>query len=321
MEISERSELRGQILDGRYRVGAPIGSGGTGLVFEAERLATLETVVVKTLRPMYAGYPDLVNRLRREIDVAQRVYHPGIVPIVDTGMLDDGSPYIVMPYLKSESLFTYLRRNGRLNCAEAAIIGTRVASILHSVHGRGYVHRDVKPEHIMLGVGPGQTLSVHLLDFGVCASETAPIEEKRCERGRVFGTPSYCSPEQAAGDPNVDGRADLFGLGITMFEALSGRLPFVGTDVNSILRRIIREDAPRLGLVTRNIDLEMEWIVLRLLARNPADRFSNARALMREFTPWVADRESNQRRLCERLLVGDAAASLKPTSRGNVVAA
>ena len=317
----ERSELRGTILDGRYRVGASIGTGGTGVVFEAERLATLETVVVKTLRPVYAGYPDLVRRLRREVEVSHRVFHPGIVPILDEGQLDDESPYVVMKYIRAESLCAYLRRTGVMSSEEVAIVATRIASILHSVHAKGYVHRDIKPEHVMLNRSTTGDLDVFLLDFGVCAARTAPQDEKRRERGRVFGTPSYSSPEQASGSADVDGRADLFGLGITLFEALSGRLPFTGTDVNAILRRIIREDAPRLGLVAMHVDDAMDQVVMRLLARNPEGRFANARTVMREFMPFIDDRREAERAFAARLQVGQDAPSIRPTVQHDIVAA
>ena len=120
--------------------------------------------------------------------------------------------------------------------------------MLHSVHRHGYVHRDIKPEHILLNRGPYGELDLHLLDFGVCAADTAPADERGRERGRVYGTPSYASPEQASGNPFVDARADLFSVGVTMFEALTGKLPFTGPDVTAVLRRIIREDAPSLRL-------------------------------------------------------------------------
>jgi len=224
MSVSrERNELRGQFLDGRYRIGNAIGMGGTGIVFEAERLATLERVVVKMLRPTHAGNPDLMSRVRREVEVARRVVHPGIVPVIDHGSLPDESPYLVMKYMRSESLSSYLRRCGPLDAAWVSVIMARLASILHSVHRHGYVHRDIKPEHILLNRGGYGELDVHLLDFGVCAAETAPADERARERGRVYGTPNYASPEQASGNPFVDARADLFAVGVTMFEALTGK--------------------------------------------------------------------------------------------------
>lgn len=321
MVSEERAELRGTILDGRYRIGAAIGTGGTGVVFEAERLATLETVVVKTLRPSYAFYPDLGRRLRREVEVARRVFHPGIVPMIDQGDLSDGSPYVVMKYMRSESLAAVLQRRERLRADEAAVISIAVASILHSVHAKGYVHRDVKPEHVLLNRSHNGSLEVHLIDFGVCAADTAPADEKARERGRVYGTPSYSSPEQASGDPNVDARADLFGLGITLFEMLSGGLPFKGGDVNTILRAIICEDAPRLSSFCMHVDQEMDQVVARLLSRSPEARFPTAKALVRGLHPWAQHRDYVERELASRLQVTDEALTIRPTVQRQVEAA
>jgi serine/threonine-protein kinase len=317
----ERGELRGQILDGRYRLGSVIGVGGTGIVFEAERLATLERVVVKMLRPAFAANADLMARIRREVEVARRVFHPGIVPVIDHGTLHDGSPYVVMKHMGSESLATYLRRMGPLNAREISVVMARLASILHSVHRHGYVHRDIKPEHILMNRGPYGELEVHLLDFGVCAAETAPQEERARERGRVYGTPSYASPEQASGNPFVDARADLFGVGVTMFEALTGRLPFTGRDVNAVLRRIIREDAPRPSLVSPYVCAQMDELIAKLLSRNPAARHPSARALMRGLAPWLEERLRTERLLVDTLRVAAETSSLRPTARHEMAAA
>jgi serine/threonine-protein kinase len=317
----ERSELRGQLLDGRYRIGSPIGTGGTGIVFEAERLATLERVVIKMLRPTYAGNPDLMSRVRREVEVARRVFHPGIVPIIDHGALYDGSPYLVMKHMRSECLASYLKRCGPLDAREISVIVARLSSILHSVHRHGYVHRDIKPEHVLLNRGSHGELDVHLLDFGVCAAETAPADERARERGRVYGTPSYASPEQASGNPFVDARADLFGVGVTMFEALTGKLPFTGTDVTAVLRQIIRQDAPRTQLFAPHVDDEMDELVAKLLSRAPAGRHPSARALMRSLGPWLEDRVRTEKALAATLDVASEASSIRPTASHEMVAA
>jgi len=322
MSVSrERNELRGQFLDGRYRIGNAIGMGGTGIVFEAERLATLERVVVKMLRPTHAGNPDLMSRVRREVEVARRVVHPGIVPVIDHGSLPDESPYLVMKYMRSESLSSYLRRCGPLDAAWVSVIMARLASILHSVHRHGYVHRDIKPEHILLNRGGYGELDVHLLDFGVCAAETAPADERARERGRVYGTPNYASPEQASGNPFVDARADLFAVGVTMFEALTGKLPYTGADVTAVLRRIIREDAPRARLFSPRVDDEMDGLVAKLLSRSPATRLPSARALMRSLDPWLKDRVRTERALAATLQVIADPSSIRPTARHEMVAA
>ena len=121
-----------------------------------------------------------------------------------------------MHHMRSESLSSYLRRCGPLGPEQISVIVARLASVLHSVHRHGYVHRDIKPEHILLNRGAHGELDLHLLDFGVCAADTAPVEERGRERGRVYGTPSYASPEQASGNPYVDARADLFGVGVSL---------------------------------------------------------------------------------------------------------
>ncbi len=318
---TDRNELRGQLLDGRYRVGNAIGSGGTGVVFEAERLATLERVVVKTLRADHAANPDLASRVRREVEVARRVFHPGIVPVIDHGSLYDGSPYVVMKYMRSESLASYLRRCGAIGEQELCVVVARLASILHSVHRHGYVHRDIKPEHILLNRGGYGELDVHVLDFGVCAAETAPANERARERGRVYGTPSYASPEQASGNPFVDARADLFGLGVTMFEGLTGRLPYTGPDVTSVLRRIIQDDAPSVRLFAPHLSADMDGLVGRLLSRSPAARPQSARALMRSLEPWLEDRVRTERALAATLRVEPDTSSIRPTAQNEMVAA
>ena len=318
---TERIELRGQLLDGRYRIGHAIGTGGTGIVFEAERLATLERVVVKMLRPAHAGNPDLISRVRREVEVARRVFHPGIVPVIDHGTLYDGSPYLVMKHMRSESLSSYLRRCGPIGPREIAVIVARLASVLHSVHRHGYVHRDIKPEHILLNRGAYGELDLHLLDFGVCAADTAPSDERGRERGRVYGTPSYASPEQASGNPFVDGRADLFGIGVMMFEALTGKLPFTGPDVTAVLKRIIREDAPSIRLYTPHLEDGLEALVRKLLSRNPAQRHPSARALMRALDPWLVERVRTERMLAATLHVAPETSSIRPTVQHEMVAA
>ncbi|HKP59948.1 MAG TPA: serine/threonine-protein kinase [Polyangiales bacterium] len=301
MDEIERGELLGQTLDGRYQLQRRIGVGGTGVVFEARSLLDEAPLAIKTLRPCYVNHIDLGARLRREAEVSRRVAHPGIVRILDEGTLEDGSPYLVMPLLAGESLARILASGKSLNPLEIAAISSRVAAILHSAHAAGYVHRDVKPEHILLERTPDGELFVQLLDFGVCAAQTAPPEERARENGRVFGTPSYVSPEQASGEVDVDGRADLFSLGIVMFEALCGHLPFTGSSVSKLLLRIIRDPAPRVRDLRPDLDPGWDLIVARLLARERAERLPSARALSRALAPYLTQRLLIERRLAASL--------------------
>lgn len=315
MGETERQELCGTLLDGRYQLHGRIGLGGTGVVFEGLCLRTGGAIAVKTLRPCFVGHRDLGNRLRRETEVARAVNHPGIVPVLDDGTLEDGSPYMVMPRIYGESLSRVLLRVGTLETEPLAAIISRVAAILHSAHGLGYIHRDVKPEHVMLNRSPTGDLIVHLLDFGVCASNTAPEDERKRELGKVFGTPTYVSPEQASGQPDVDGRADLFAIGIMMFEALTGQVPFSGTTVAKLLLRIIREDAPRVSDVLPSLHPDFDAIVTRLLAREPADRIPSARALARALAPHLGDRKMTERSVAAMLNVHSQVTDTAPTAR------
>jgi serine/threonine protein kinase len=306
----EREELRGQTLNKRYRVIRRVGVGGTGIVFEAERLADGVGVALKTLRPCFVDHPDLGRRLQREAEVARRVRHPGIVPVLDEGALDDGSPYLVMPLLRGESLTRVLLRSAQLPVQSVALVIARVAAILHGAHCVGYVHRDVKPDHVLLDTGPRGELLVSLLDFGVCSSADAPKDEREREQGKVFGTPTYVSPEQAAGNPDIDARADLFSLGVVMFEALCGRPPFADASVSKLLVRIIREEAPRLSDVLPHVETAIDDIVARLLARDPHDRFPSARALTRALTPQIGERGRAEARLGASLRLSRTGPSL-----------
>ena len=311
----ERSELRGQVLDGRYRIGSRIGIGGTGVVFEAERLEDSYSLVIKTLRPCFVDHPDLGRRLRREAEVARMLNHPSVVPVLDEGTLYDGSPYIVMERVHGESLSKMLLRKGTLPPEEVAAIAIRVCSALHTSHQFGYIHRDIKPEHILLDRDKMGDLVMHLLDFGVCAAPTAPAEEKAREEGRVFGTPSYVSPEQAQGQVDVDGRADLFSLGIVMYECITGRQPFRASNVSNLLLRIIREDAAPLAFSSvETLPPGFDAIVHKALARSVDDRFSSARALARALLPYAENR-----REVERRIVGDLHGQQSYVSNGPTI--
>lgn len=299
--MDERGELRGRTLDGRYRLGDVLGIGGTAVVFAAERIDARADddpdLVVKVMRPQFVDNADLARRLRREAEVWRTVRHPGLVPVLDEGTLPDGSPYLVLERVRGECMQRLLRRLGTLSPDLVGAISMRVASILHAAHAHGYVHRDVKPEHILLDRAEDGSLRVRLLDFGVCAAATAPKDERDREIGRVYGTPSYVSPEQASGDPDVDARADVFGLGVVMYEALTGKLPFSGSNVSALLRRIIREDAPRAALARHDLDIAFDEVVATALARDPEDRFPSMRSFSRALTALVADRRSVDHRL------------------------
>ena len=312
-ENEERSELVGTCLGGRFRIEHLIAVGGTGVVFFAHDERDDRPVVVKTMRPKYTSHPDLNRRLQREAEVARRVRHPGIAQVVYEGRLLDGSVFVVFEYIEGVSLSSLLYRVGRLSAEQTCYIAGRVASILQHAHEAGYVHRDVKPEHIVL-CSSADGLDVRLIDFGVCAAVTSPHDERERERGRVFGTPSYVAPEQAAGIPDVCPGADLFGLGVTMFECLAGHVPFTGRDVTDLLRKIIRCEAPSLAETRPELHPGVSGLIARSMARVPEARFASARFMARACHRFVYSSEAVGAELLARAMGLPAAHMEQPTT-------
>jgi serine/threonine-protein kinase len=298
MVCTQRRELWGALLDGRYRLGRPLGSGATAVVFSA-RDTDNRSVAVKLLDVPYAADAELARRLRSEARISSEVRHPGIVACLGQGTLHDGSPYVVFERVRGDSLLALFRRWGRLSVGEALVVAQRAARILAAVHAAGYVHRDVKPEHIML-CSDGPQLSVRLLDFGVCIGPGTESELPRKAFG-VYGTPGYASPEQAAAD-DVDARSDLFGLGATLFEALSGKVPFSGSNPAAVLTRTLSVDALPLSRLRSDCPRAVEALVGQLLARDRELRPYNARVVARELGR-ISDTslELEARKLYERL--------------------
>jgi len=300
-----RKELWGALLDGLYRLGEPVGTGATGVVLRAWRETDGREVVVKVLKQSLAHRSDLALRLRREGDAARAIRHPGIVACLDEGNLQDGSPYVVFERLHGESLLRLIRRRGPLPVNQAIAIVRRAARVLAAVHQAGYVHRDIKSEHIWLSVDRG-ALHVSLLDFGVCQPPAADMTGSlACQ---VLGTPGYLAPEQAAPSAPATPRADLYGLGASLFEALTGRPPYSGLNAASVLRQALSEDAELVGRIRANVPRNLEALVQSLLARDPRARPLNTRMVERALSV-AADTPLHQ---AEHQLVAELSPALDP---------
>ncbi len=278
MLSTQRRELWGALLDDRYRLGRPLGTGATAVVFAA-RDRDNRSVAIKLLDRPHAADAELIRRLRSEARISAAIRHPGIVACLDQGTLHDGSPYVVFERVRGDSLLALLRRWGRLSVGETLVVAQRVARVLAAVHSAGYVHRDVKPEHVML-CSDGPQLSVRLIDFGVCIGPGTENELARNGFG-VYGTPGYASPEQAAAE-DVDARSDLFGLGATLYEALSGKLPFSGSNAAAVLTRTLSVDALPLSRLRPDCPRAVEAMVGQLLSRDRELRPHSARVVARD---------------------------------------
>jgi eukaryotic-like serine/threonine-protein kinase len=251
----------------RYRIERELGAGGMATVYLAQDLKHDRKVAIKVLRPELAQALG-PERFLREIATIANLRHPHILPLYDSGEAG-GFLYYVMPLVEGESLRARLDRQKQLPIDEALSITREVADALGYAHQRGIIHRDIKPENILLEGGHAV-----VADFGIARAISSAGGEKLTETGMSVGTPLYMSPEQAAGDANLDGRSDLYSLACVLYEMLGGQAPFTGPTAESITRQhLITEAAPVTNL-RPTVPPEVAGALARSLAKNPADRFN-----------------------------------------------
>ena len=254
-------------LTGRYTIERELGRGGMATVYLAQDLRHNRPVALKVLRPELAAAIG-PERFLREIQIAARLTHPNILPLHDSGEAE-GLLYYVMPYVEGESLRDRLGREKQLPLDDALQIAREVADALSYAHSHDVIHRDVKPENVLLEAGHAV-----VSDFGIARAITAAGTEKLTETGIALGTPAYMSPEQGAGRGVVDGRSDVYSLGCMVYEMLAGEPPFGGPTGQAILARHSLDPVPRLKTVRATVPEGVEWAITKALAKVPADRFT-----------------------------------------------
>ena len=264
-------------LAGRYTVERELGRGGMATVYLAEDCKHARKVAVKVLRPELAAVLG-AERFLNEIKVTANLNHPHILPLHDSGEAD-GFLYYVMPFVEGESLRTRLQRERQLPIEDAVKIALEVADALGYAHSHGVVHRDIKPENILLESGHAT-----VMDFGVARAISAAGDERLTETGLVVGTPAYLSPEQAAGDRELDGRSDVYTLGCVLHEMLTGEPPITGPSVAAILARKSTESPRSTRAIRDTVPPELDRTIRRALALVPADRQRTATQLAEELS-------------------------------------
>ncbi|MCH7891381.1 MAG: serine/threonine protein kinase, partial [Gemmatimonadetes bacterium] len=269
MLMGDQFERFQTALADRYRLKREIGSGGSATVYLAEDVKHRRQVAVKVLQPELAAVLG-GERFVREIEIAAGLRHPHILPLHDSGCVD-GVFYYVMPFVEGESLLDKLRREKQLAIGEAVDIAREVADALAYAHARGVVHRDIKPANIMLEAGHAV-----VTDFGVALLVQTLDSERLTGTGLSLGTAQYMSPEQAAGERQIDGRSDVYSLGCVLYEMLGGDPPFTGSTAQAIVARKMVEAVPSLRVVRDKVPEALERVTLKALERTPADRFRTA---------------------------------------------
>ena len=291
-ELDRCATLSGQLLDRRYQVGRRLGEGGMSYVYCAQDVESGAAVAVKILLPRLSRDPAAVERLRREATIAMRLDHPNVCPILRMGEADR-MIYLVMPYLEGEPLSEHETRRGPFTVAEGIPLLIQVCQGLRHAHDLQIIHRDLKPENVML-VPEGATETGEpryravVMDFGLAKERRAgPEGPKLTATGIVLGTPEFMSPEQIRGKP-LDGRSDVYALGILAFELFTGQLPFAGKSAQETMIARLRGSPARLRDLRPELPAKLEALILRCLALDRVERFQSMEELANGLESVVA---------------------------------
>jgi serine/threonine-protein kinase len=262
----------GTVLGGRYEIQRVIGSGGMGMVFQAHDRELDEPVALKVLRSEIVSMDSsTLDRFKQEIRVARRVTHRNVVRTYDIGDME-GIKFISMEYVQGMTLKQLIRKRGALPVAVGIRIAKQASAGLAAAHQQGVVHRDVKPQNIILTPAS----EVKIMDFGIAR----PADKRGITAtGLIIGTPDYMSPEQVQGKKDLDHRSDIYSLGVVFYEMFTGLLPFSGDSHISIAMKHLQEEPPPPRTINRNISDPLELIILRCMKKSPAERYQKVEEL------------------------------------------
>ena len=274
---SEPLERLNAALAGRYALAHELGSGGMATVYLADDLKHHRPVAVKVLRPELASVLG-PERFLREVEIAARLNHPHILALYDSGEAD-GFLYYVMPYVKGESLRHRLEREQQLPIDEALGITRQIASALDHAHAQDVIHRDVKPENILLYEGEAM-----VADFGIALATSAAAGERLTQTGLAVGTPEYMSPEQSVGERALDARSDVYSLACVLYEILAGEPPYTGRTAQAVIAKRLTDPVPAVRRLRTTVPAAVEQALMKALAKTPADRFASTGAFAEALT-------------------------------------
>jgi serine/threonine protein kinase len=314
-----------EALGDAYTIEGEVGRGGMGVVYRARDERLQRRVAIKVLPPEFAFQQDIRERFTREAQTAARLSHPHIVPIHTVGE-GQGLVYFVMGYVDGESVAARIRRRGQLPVEEARRIMKETADALGAAHAVSVIHRDIKPDNILLEGTRGRVM---VTDFGIAKALSSTSGATLTGVGVAIGTPAFMSPEQAAGERDIDGRSDLYSLGIVTYQMLTGTLPFSAPSVAGILMKQITEPAPDLRRQRSDVPEDLALAVARCLEKDPENRWPTADALRRALesravtgyrptsTSWKSAQAEPSRATVPRSQRGSRAGSDRPRFAGD----
>ncbi|MDX6444022.1 MAG: eukaryotic-like serine/threonine-protein kinase [Blastocatellia bacterium] len=294
------SALTGKVLDGQYQIEALLGKGGMGAVYRARHILLGDRVAIKVLPPEMRSNSEWLRRFQREGQAARRFRHPNAVTVYDLRTSADGTIYLVMEYVEGHTLDAELRKRGKFSASEAVAVLDPIMSVLNAAHAMGVVHRDLKPENIMIGKADthGEPV-VKLLDLGIAKLREVAGAEKTGSTnltvaGQMLGTPYYMSPEQWGelsddGNSEIDGRADIYSLGVVFYEVIAGKRPFSGVTLAELRRQHVSFTPPMLHEVNPHVPESFSRAIARSIAKDRGQRQATAGELETELRTALKD--------------------------------
>ena len=277
--------LLGRVIDNKYRIDAEIGAGGMATIYRATRLKIGDVVAIKILHTELLREPKFAERFQREAQAAAGLKHPNVVTVHDFGVSDDGIIYLVMELVEGRNLRTIIKDEGPMPATTAAEITRQVCAALTEAHRHNTIHRDIKPANIAV-TATDDGLRVKVLDFGI-ASLRGGTMMTFTQTGAVLGTPAYMSPEQCLGE-ELDGRSDIYSLGVVLFEMLAGVVPFNSPTATAVVMQHVQQAPPPLRVLNVSISPAVEAVVLRALAKRREDRQQSPKQLADELSAAVS---------------------------------
>ena len=278
----------GQIIGGRYLVGEVLGGGGMGVVCAATHVLLGTPVAIKLIHSELKGDAEAVQRFVNEARATAALKGEHIARVFDVGQLESGEPYLVMEQLEGLSLDQYLSERGALAVSEAVEIVLQVCDGLAEAHGAGLVHRDIKPANLFLARRPDGQFSLKILDFGIAKHRMHPNTPKLTDPGKSLGSPWYMSPEQMMKPASVDERADVWSIGVLLFELLTKQVPFDGETVPQVCANVLTASPPLPSECRPDVTTELDGLVLHCLEKEPNRRFGSVGELAQALMPFAA---------------------------------
>jgi tRNA A-37 threonylcarbamoyl transferase component Bud32 len=296
----------GDVVAGKDRVVRVIGHGGMGVVVEAVHEALEQRVAIKFLRPEVGAHDEAVTRFLMEAKALARFKSLHVAKVTDISTAHEAMPYFVMEYLDGHDLASALAVDGTLSVIHAVDYALQVCEALAEAYTAGIVHRDIKPSNLFLTKGTDGSTLVKLLDFGISkhTGTTETPELSMTRTSALMGSPRYMAPEQMRAMKRVDHRADIWSLGVVLHESLTGHPPFVGETLPEVCAAIAADDPVRVRQLRRDVPIELQDVILRCLAKDPAQRYKDVSELANELAPFASPDAAVTARRISRIIVG-----------------